>query len=748
MPDNNPQLNISPNATDEEKTKIYSDYFGLPIVYLKDKDVNLNILSKIPYEVSKSFDILAYEYLEENKPQTLKIAVGNPARLQSKAPAILSELKRQKGINIQLAVASRLDFDYLLNQYKKKLAAESPKREIDRKTEEADEMQKDSANQQTSIKQDNFVDLKNKIISYDVLTKFPEEVATRYKMVVFAAPTPDKIKVAVLDLNDNKIKEILDFVKGKNKVEIELYQTTPQGLEFALRGYRRQAPLPKIPLAKPISLDQKIEEEEVTPTIASQKPKVEPEKPLPLERITLIKPIETSQSTPEVKITEVKSSELRQGIGARESTIQLESVSDEAEKNLNKLLPQGVHTIDELERVVKGGFIPKTLAGIIYLAVLQHASDIHFEADSKAFRLRFRVDGLLKDILKLPLELQAPLISRIKILSKLKIDESRIPQDGRFEVLVKERDVDLRVSTLPTIHGEKAVLRILDKSSQLLNLNDLGISGQALKVLQNNINRPYGVILATGPTGSGKTTTLYSIINTINKPEINVITLEDPVEYEISGINQCQIKPKIGFGFADGLRSVLRQDPNIIMVGEIRDQETASMATHSALTGHLVLTTLHTNDAASALPRLINMGVEPFLITSAINCIIAQRLVRKICLKCKEEIKVPNGVVQEIKQEIEKSVNPELSAFKNKEIKFFHGKGCNVCVDGFIGRIGLYEILEMNEKIEDLAVKRAPATTIKEQAKKDNMLTMKEDGIIKAIKGITTIDEIMRVTSQ
>jgi len=780
MPDTNkPQINIPPNATDEEKAKIYSDYFGLPYVRLLGKDIPVEVLNKIPYDVSKSFDILAYEFDGKVSPNILKIVVGDPSKLQSKAPAILSELKRQKNINIQLAVTSRHDFDYVLNSYQKKTINKPVENKPieDKMMPEPAQKKVPAQSNPTNINNDlaeenKIVDLRNKPIPYEVLSKFPEDVSMRYQMVVFEAPTDDKIKVAILNPDENKVKEILNFVKEKNKIQIEVYKTTQQSLDWALRGFRNKtvtpepekemvkpdlpAEKPHITLAKPIDIDKKpdviptpVEDSNIIPTVAQPEVVQKEEKPLPLERIQPETPVtSTSGPVPEVRINEVKSSELRQGVGARESTIRLEPTSEENEKNLDKLLPQGIKNNSELEGIVKAGFIPKTLAAILYFAVLQHASDIHIEADKKTLRLRYRVDGLLRDVMRLPLELQAPLVSRIKILSKLKIDEQRIPQDGRFEIFVANRDIDLRVSTLPTVNGEKAVLRILDKSSQLLNLKDLGMGAGALKILEDNIKKPYGVILATGPTGSGKTTTLYAIINTINKPDINVITLEDPVEYEIAGINQCQIKPKIGFGFAEGLRSVLRQDPNIIMVGEIRDRETASMATHAALTGHLVLTTLHTNDAPSALPRLINMGVEPFLITSAINCIMAQRLVRKICQKCKEELKVPEPVLNEIKAEIEKSTNSELNAYKNNPLKFYHGKGCPDCTDGFKGRVGVYEVLRMSEKIEDLAVKRMPATSIREQAISEGMLTIKEDGIIKAIKGITTLDEIMRVTSQ
>jgi len=340
----------------------------------------------------------------------------------------------------------------------------------------------------------------------------------------------------------------------------------------------------------------------------------------------------------------------------------------------------------------------------------------------------------------LPLEIQPAIISRIKILSKLKIDEQRIPQDGRFDVTTHGHEIDLRVSTLPTVRGEKGALRILDKTQNIYSYNELGIAGRNLKVLEDNIKKPYGVILATGPTGCGKSTTLYSILQEVSSPEVNVITLEDPVEYEIPGINQCQVKPKIGFSFAEGLRSVLRQDPNIIMVGEIRDAETAGMATHAALTGHLVLTTLHTNDAAGALPRLINMGIEPFLITSSINVIIGQRLVRKICPKCKKEAKLPEALLSQISKELSKFNLP-------KPYKFYEGLGCDECNQGYSGRIGIFEVLAMSDKIEEVAIKRRPASEILEAAIDEGMVTMKQDGLIKATKGVTTVSEVLRVTT-
>jgi len=754
--DDNSQLNIPANATDEQKTRAYSDYFGVPLVRLKDKDLPLAILEKIPYEVSKSFDIIAYEFDSSKTPAILKIAVGEASRLQKKAPAILSEIKKQKNVSIELAVTTRQDFDFALNRYKKLL--DNPKL-VESKTSES------AKNGKTSFP---MIDLREIPIPYQVLTKFPEEVAVRYQIVVFEASSENKIKVAAVNPHDIKVQDILDFVKKRNNIEIEIYETTPSSLSWAIRGYKNvpkssqaavPAPLPeqpKPPVAK---------HEEIKPPSEPIAPEIKKEQPGFVQKETIQKPVEPEKivsnnhpskltgplargQAPEIKIEDISFSGMRGGNDKQLSQTQLEATSEEAERNLDKILPNGINSVSELETAIKSGFIPKTLAAIIYYAVLEGASDVHIESDQKIVRLRYRIDGILKDVIKVPLELLAPIVSRIKILSKLKIDETRIPQDGRFESIVKGKEIDLRVSTLPTIHGEKAVLRILDKSSQLLGLEELGVVGNAFKVLDRNIKKPYGVILSTGPTGSGKTTTLYSIINKINNPEINIVTLEDPVEYEIPNVNQCQIKPKIGFGFADGLRSILRQDPNIIMVGEIRDQETASMATHAALTGHLVLSTLHTNDASSALPRLINMGVEPFLITSAINCIMAQRLVRKICPKCREEYKIPEATVHEIKEYIDKSQNAEIKAYANKDIKFFRGKGCDDCVDGYKGRIGIFEVLEMTDKIENLAVTRAPATAIREQAIKDGMLTMKEDGMIKIFKGITTIDEVLRVTAE
>jgi type IV pilus assembly protein PilB len=419
------------------------------------------------------------------------------------------------------------------------------------------------------------------------------------------------------------------------------------------------------------------------------------------------------------------------------------------EKDIGKLLGKDVKTLEELKQIANENSIPKFVAAVISYALSLGSSDIHVEPEAKRLRIRCRIDGILKDVFQLPPDYGPQVISRVKILSGMKLDETRIPQDGRFSVKFMDREVDVRVSMLPTVYGEKIVMRILDKTQGIRSLEDLGFVGSAFKIVTEQIRQPYGVIMATGPTGSGKSTTLYAILNRLNQPGVNVVTLEDPVEYEVPGVNQCQIKPKIGFTFAEGLRSILRQDPNIIMVGEVRDADTASMATHAALTGHLVLTTLHTNDAASALPRLINMGVEPFLITSSINLIIAQRLLRRVCPKCREKIDIPEALKLALQKEIDKIPKTNTADLARvKDLQFYRGRGCNDCTEGYKGRVGIYELLVMNEKIEDLAVSRRPASEIKDMAIASGMLTMKQDGILKAIDGLTTIDEVLLATGE
>jgi len=389
----------------------------------------------------------------------------------------------------------------------------------------------------------------------------------------------------------------------------------------------------------------------------------------------------------------------------------------------------------------------KIVSSLLTQAARLRASDVHIEPKEFDVGIRFRIDGVLQNVTTLPKSIQDAVITKVKILSRLKIDESRLPQDGRFKVKVDNREIDLRVSTFPTVYGEKVVMRLLDKSKGILTLEELGLRGSGFKIVEENIHKSHGMTLVTGPTGSGKTTTLYAIIDRLNNTGLNIITLEDPVEYQIEGVNQGQINPKIGFGFASGLRSILRQDPDVVMVGEIRDFETAEMAVQAALTGHIVLSTLHTNDAAGAIPRLIDMKVEPFLLVSSVNTIIAQRLVRKICENCQEEDSVSEIIMKNIREELETLPEKEKKNLDLKNLKFYKGKGCGACnSSGYKGRIGLFEVLGMNPSVQEITLRKSGSQEIEAQAKKDGMVTLKQDGVIKALDKLTSIEEIWRVT--
>lgn len=392
---------------------------------------------------------------------------------------------------------------------------------------------------------------------------------------------------------------------------------------------------------------------------------------------------------------------------------------------------------------VKEAPITKIVNTILDFAIKSRASDIHIEPSEFKTRVRYRVDGILHEKLLLPREIHESLVSRIKILSQMKIDEKRIPQDGRFTYQLGDEEIDLRVSTLPTVHGEKIVMRLLKKTGGLPSLYELGLRGTPLKDLEEAISKPYGIILVTGPTGSGKTTTLYSVLSKLNRPGVNIVTLEDPVEYQIPGINQVQINPQAGLTFANGLRAFLRQDPNIILVGEIRDRETTQLAIQAALTGHLVFSTLHTNDAATAIPRLIDLGGEPFLISSVLNASIAQRIVRRICPYCKTTF-MPEPEVENDIRNVLGSLLPQ--EYSQKKLTLFKGKGCSNCnYTGYYGRIGIFEVLKITSKIDKLILKQVSAKEIENEAIKEGLIIMKQDGYLKVIEGITTIEEILRV---
>jgi type IV pilus assembly protein PilB len=413
----------------------------------------------------------------------------------------------------------------------------------------------------------------------------------------------------------------------------------------------------------------------------------------------------------------------------------------------------------DLKKVAEELPIINIVNSILEHAVFEGASDIHIEPIEKQVIVRYRVDGLLSQVMELPKEVQNGIIARVKILAHLKIDEHMIPQDGRFKIQIQDEKLSFRVSIMPVYDGEKIVMRLLHEGQKPLSLEQLGFLDKIKEIVEDNIKKPHGMILVTGPTGSGKTTTLYSVLGMLNKPDVNICTIEDPIEYHVKGINQSQINPKAGFDFATGLRAFLRQDPDVIMVGEIRDKETAEIAIHSAMTGHLVLSTLHTNDAPTTLPRLMDMDIPPFLIAFTSNIIIAQRLVRKICPHCKKEINLNKENLKSLTNmtndkkilELFKQEKIELSRQeKNLEsMVFYRGEGCPKCnKSGYKGRMGIYEVLVIDEEIIKLINKKANAQEIKEYAEKNGMINLFEDGMIKAKKGITTIEEILRVTKE
>ncbi|MDD3486923.1 MAG: ATPase, T2SS/T4P/T4SS family [Candidatus Moranbacteria bacterium] len=419
----------------------------------------------------------------------------------------------------------------------------------------------------------------------------------------------------------------------------------------------------------------------------------------------------------------------------------------------------GVSQDDSLEKVAQELPVIRIVEALLKHAILQDASDIHIEPDEKEVRVRYRIDGMLHDAMNLPRTVLAGIVARIKILSNLKLDEHRLPQDGRFKIEQDGRRTAFRVSILPVYSGEKIVMRLLDESSKGLTLEAMGLWGAALEKIHQAIQKPNGMILVTGPTGSGKTTTLYTIMDILNTPKVNISTVEDPIEYKMSRINQTQVNPQIGLTFSQGLRALLRQDPDIIMVGEIRDKETMEIAVHAAMTGHLVLSTLHTNDAPGTIPRLIDMGAEPFLIASTVNVVMGQRLVRKLCSDCRQSYKLDKALLDSLSKEIDLDQLLDIAAKSNfidkevavsrdwSKIDFFHSVGCERCSqEGYKGRVGIYEVMEVDEELAKMISARADSNEIGKKAKEKGMMNMFEDGMIKAIQGVTSIEEILRVT--
>ncbi|MEK7663969.1 MAG: GspE/PulE family protein [Patescibacteria group bacterium] len=405
--------------------------------------------------------------------------------------------------------------------------------------------------------------------------------------------------------------------------------------------------------------------------------------------------------------------------------------------------------LSSMEKTSEAPIIKMVLV-ILRHAIEGNASDVHIEPGREKLNVRFRQDGILHLSLFLPINVHTSIVSRIKILANLKIDENRIPQDGRFSAKINNKDIDFRVATLPTLYGEKVEIRVLDPTEGLKSLDKMGLSGRNLELVKAAINEPYGLIMSSGPTGSGKTTTLYALLQILNQESVNIVTIEDPIEYAIDSISQSQVKPEIGYSFAEGLRQILRQDPDIIMVGEIRDEETASLVIHSALTGHIVLSTLHTNSAVGVIPRLIDMGIKPFLIPSTLKIAISQRLVRILCDRCKIKVKVSEKVKNYILKNFKEIPSSLIKKMKIQDFSYaFEASGCEACnFKGYKGRTGLFEVLQMTDELADIILKNPVERLILKSAQKQGMLTMVQEGILKVLAGETTIDEITMATEE
>lgn len=696
-------------VSEEDLVKASAELLNIPFVRIQGRQLELDTLQTIPYDFCLHYNIIAFE----KKGNVVQAAVAKPYFLSAgikKGP--LHTIEQEKGIVVEISATPRSDFEWAMLYYKNRL--------VDEKEPESKTAIKTSELPTIALSANN--------IDPKAIVKFPKDIIAKYQIAVFNAEK-GAFKVGIVDPYDSRVNQILKFIEDKNQIKVEKYHITKDDLNYIIDFWGKEKMGERVSQGLVASPDQSQEKEELhfsSPPVDSFKD----------EKVTSSE-IRNVGGIYFFGDNAVAAPQIGKNEGLHES-IDLKDLGSADETNLDAFLGKQLSSKEEMVSIIQTGYMPKIVAGLFSLGVKFRASDIHIEPSKTRFRVRYRIDGQMQEFFYLPISLHPPMISRIKILSGLKIDEQRIPQDGRLNVSAQQHEIDVRVSSFPTVHGEKIVMRLLDKTTGKLTLEQLGIGGESLKRLRQEIDKPWGVIIATGPTGSGKTTTLYSIINSVSKPNINIITLEDPVEYDIEGINQAQVKPKIGFSFAEGLRSVLRQDPNVIMVGEIRDSETANLVTHAALTGHLVLTTLHTNDASSALPRLTNMKVEPFLITSSINAIIAQRLVRKLCPKCKKETNIPPEVRQEISEELKKIEHPEF---------FVAGRGCDQCFGGYLGRVGLYEVLIMSDKIEQAALQNQPASHIAKIAESEGMVTIRQDGIAKAAQGLISLEEALKATN-
>lgn len=696
--------------------RAYSIIYKMPFVDLKNLKVEQSVLELASPEFIKRYRVAPFSM----NNGVLSLAIARPSSISSITPE-LEKYFAAKARLVNLYITTTSDLEEIIKQYSIK-------------------------NKDLLLSKTNYptVFLKNQNISKELIQLLPPEFISKYHLVIFNKRDSEHYLIASDRIDNPETIKAVQGVEDQNKIFLELFATSSEDISYVFSLMNQEIPSKE-------STPKPVEKAETPSFISGIKDLLKNgDKPeLTVDSVVKSSPESPTNLIQEKTITnDQKEAALVPDSVSQEKDKQSSPI-EEAAEDIGALLEHDIADVSELNTIIKSGQVPKIVASVINFALTMRASDVHLEPEENNLRIRYRVDGILSNISVLGSDIQPQIISRIKILANLKLDESRVPQDGRFEVDFERKQVDIRVSTLPTVRGEKVVMRLLDKSQGILSLEDLGMTGQAFKKTLEAIAKPYGIIISTGPTGSGKSTTLYAILNRISKPAVNIVTIEDPVEYEIPGINQCQIKPKIGFTFADGLRSILRQDPNVIMVGEVRDTETASMATHAALTGHLVLTTLHTNDAAGALPRLTNMGVEPFLITSSINLIIGQRLVRRICPKCREEIKITANLRTQIEEELVKIPESKDAPQKNNSpYKFYQGRGCQECNQGYRGRLGIFEVLSVGNKIEDMVIGRSSSSEILKQAQTEGMITMRQDGLLKATEGLTTLDEVIRVTNE
>ena len=578
-----------------------------------------------------------------------------------------------------------------------------------------------------------FVDLSKTPIDPAAVKAVPEHIAKRYNVLPIkrdSTSTPNRLMVAIGDVKTGAVG--LDDVKLVSRCKITSVLATKSDIEEAIiRAYSGNLAAPNRSTSRPLNGNG-----------ANGRGNGISDVPAIIKDGNSQTPAIIRDGDGAADMAPGVGGEARNGRPSRETDMtpaNFSGLQDAIKGDLSDLGGAGVDDDDDakLESISEEAPIIRIAHAIMMQAIREKASDIHVEPGIKGVRIRYRIDGVLNETMTVPKHIQAALISRFKIMAELNIAERRVPQDGRIPVRHEGKDYDMRVSCLPTMHGEKIVMRILDKTSVLLGLNKLGFTPEVQGRLEEMVAQPNGMFLTTGPTGSGKTTTLYSVLHKINSVEKNIITCEDPVEYQLAGVSQVQINKKAGLTFAAALRSFLRQDPDIIMVGEMRDLETAQIAVEASLTGHLVLSTLHTNDAPSAVMRLADMGIETYLIAATVQGIMAQRLCRKVCSNCKEPYKVPADFLSKF------GYKPDDA---DSQITLYEGKGCEECrYKGYKGRVGLYELLSMNEEIAELIVRRAPVADIRDAAKANGMRELREDGLLKILEGMTTPDEVMRV---